>query len=139
MRAVQCMSIYPKGQVSGMVATPENKTASLTTSAVRKVPKRTFAIHVSDSEFVGCLFMLDQLAFRPFVRFVRRKNGPGILWGLKKQSPATRERAFRRRPWGAWGRRDARASILSNQPATTDSVPSNSSSLKPSFVHFSSL
>ena len=64
---------YPKGQLSGMGATPESKTASLTTSTVRKVPKRTFAIHVSRSDFVGWLFMLDQPAFRPLVRFVRRK------------------------------------------------------------------
>ena len=53
---------YPKGQLSGMVATPEYKAASLTTRTVSSKPKRTFASHGSGAGFPDRLFIPDQPA-----------------------------------------------------------------------------
>jgi hypothetical protein len=59
---------HPKGQLSGIVARPEYKTASLTTRTVSITPKATFAIQGSDAGFSDPLFMLEEPAFGVLVR-----------------------------------------------------------------------
>jgi hypothetical protein len=57
---------YPKGQLSGMVATPEYKATSLTTRAVSITPKRIFAVHGSRAGFPDRLLMLGNPRIQPF-------------------------------------------------------------------------
>jgi hypothetical protein len=59
---------YPKGQLSGIATTPENKTASLTTRTVSSKPKRTLAIHGSAAGFSDRMFIFEEPAFGLLVR-----------------------------------------------------------------------